>query len=115
MVNPSKKGGPGFVEPAVHLVCYTSRHCLFHLKASSAPCEDGCVGGNGDGYVGNVVSAVCVESAGRAGSAGSVVGDVRTHVRYDGDVGGVGAVCRDPPFHNELQTLGSHVAVDGNG
>lgn len=115
MVNPSERGGPGFVEPAAHLVCYTSRHCLFHLKASSAPCEGGCVSGNGDGYAENVVSAVCAESAGRVGSAESVVEHVRIHVRCDENVGSVGAVCRGPLFHNVPQSPGSHVAVDESG
>lgn len=117
-VNPSERGGPGFVEPAAHLVCYTSRYCHLHQKTSSAPCEGGCVSGNGDGYAENVESAVCVEcaeSAGRFVSAESVAESVRTHVRCDGNVGSVGAVCRDPLFHNGLQSPGSHAVVEGSG
>lgn len=112
--NLSKRGGPGFVEPAAHLVCYTSRHCHLHLRASSAPCEGDCVSVNGDCYAENVEGAACVEcaeSAVRFGSAESV----RTHVRCDGNVANVGAVCRGPLFHNGPQSPGSHAVVDGSG
>lgn len=110
--NPSERGAPGFVEPAVHLVCCTSRNCHLHLKVSSAPCEDGCGSGNGEGYAENVESAVCVECA---ESAESVVESVRTHVRCDGNVGIVGAVRRGPLFHNGPPSPGSHAVVDESG
>lgn len=105
--NPSERVGPGFVEPAAHLVCYTSRHCHLHLKSSLAPCEGGCGSGNGDGYAENVESAVCVECAESAES-------VTTHVSCDGNVGSVGAVCKGPLFHNGPQIRGSHAVVDGS-
>lgn len=112
VVNPSERGAPGFAEPAAHLVCYISRNCHLHLKASSAPCEDGCGSGNVDGYAENVESAVCVECA---ESAESVVESVRTRARCDGNVGSVGAVRRGPPFHNGPPSPGSHAVVDGSG
>lgn len=118
MVNLSEREEPGFAEPAAHLVCYTSRHCHLYLMASSAPCEDGCESGNGDGYAEYVESVVCVEcaeSARRFGDAESVAEYVRTHVRCDGNVGSVGAVCRDPLFHNGPQSPWHHAVVDGSG
>lgn len=118
-MNQSERVGPGFVEPAAaHLACYTSRHCHWHLESSSAPCAGGCASGNGDGYAENVESAVCAEcaeSAARFGSAEGVAESVRTRVRYDGNVGGVGAVCKGPLFHNVPQSLESHAVVDGSG
>lgn len=112
-MNPLGKGEPGFVEPAAHLVCYTSRHCHFHLKASSAPCEGGCESGKGDGYAEYFESAVCVqcvENAGRFGDAESVAESVRTSVRCDGS-----ALRRGPLFHNGPQSPRSHAVVDGSG
>lgn len=114
----SERGGPGFVEPAACLVCYTSRRCHSHLKASSAPCEGGCESGNGEGYAEYVGSAVCVEcaeDAGKFGEAESVAESVRTHVRCDGNVGSVGAACKGPLFHNGPQSPWSHAVVDGSG
>lgn len=108
-MNPSERGGPGLVEPAAHLVCYTSRHCHLHLKVSSAPCENGCVSGNWDGYAENVGSA---GSAGRFGSAECVAESVRAHMRCDGDV--AGAVCRGPHFHNGPRSPGTHAVADVN-
>lgn len=58
--------------------------------------------GNLDDYAENVESAVHVEFAGSAGRFGiaDCAESVRTHVRYDGDVGSVGVVCKGPLFHN---------------
>lgn len=111
VANPSERGGL-FVEPAAHLVCYTSRHCHLHQKASSAPCEGDCVSGNGVGYAENVEGAVCVECA---ESAESVAESVRTHVRCDGNVGSVDVVCSGPLFHNVPQSPGNHAVVGGSG
>lgn len=108
VANPSERGGP-FVEPAVHLMCYTSRHCHLHQKFSSPPCEGGCVSGNGVGYAENVESAVCVECA------ESVAESVRKHVRCDGNVGSVDVVCSGPLFHNVPQSPGNHAVVGGSG
>lgn len=49
VMNPSERGGPGFVGPAAHLVCYTCRHCHLHLKVSSGPSESGYAHENWDG------------------------------------------------------------------
>lgn len=105
-MNPSGKEGPGFVALTAHLVCHTSMYHL-HLKASLAPCEDGCVSGNAEG---------CAESAVSVGRFGEGVAEkVRAHLRCDENVESVGAVCRGPLFHNEQQRPESHVAVDENG
>lgn len=102
---------PGFDEFAAHLGCYTSRHCPLYLRIFLALFEDD-VGGNVDGFAANVAYAVCVEGAGRVGSADSFAENLTEHVKCDGSVG---VVCKGPLFHNEQQSRGSHVVVDENG
>lgn len=57
----------------------------------------------------------CVEGAGRSGSAECVAESVRTHVRCEGDVGSVGAVCRGHLFHTGPQNPWTHAVVGVSG